>query len=283
MENNINIAGNITRLRKKKGETQIQLADAIGVSNKTISKWEAGDSEPELKYVMTLAEHFEVTADSLIGGESDGNGGSSQPVEFRDAAVRFFHDVTDRTFAFREGIVSYDAKTPREPLIPGIRVRWKEDEANRTWVLTPEIFTQAHSSAENNLLITLMQNEDNFGWLDRDCGRLCEIFALLTEPGVLPLVKYVHTDGTPAWLSAEYAAEQTGCSVESARALFELMNYSKDTVEFEEGKRAIYLIGGNGYLLSALAAIYEGFLDKNYSQTRSMNAVYKPISGRGKE
>ena len=38
----------ISTLRKEQGMTQQQLADAIGVSNKTISKWECGKGMPEL-------------------------------------------------------------------------------------------------------------------------------------------------------------------------------------------------------------------------------------------
>ena len=41
----------ISTLRKEHGMTQQQLADAIGVSNKTISKWECGKGMPELALI----------------------------------------------------------------------------------------------------------------------------------------------------------------------------------------------------------------------------------------
>lgn len=66
-KNNIRIAENITKLRKEKSETQMQLAEAVGVSNKTISKWETAESEPELSYIAAIAEHYKVSMDSLIG------------------------------------------------------------------------------------------------------------------------------------------------------------------------------------------------------------------------
>lgn len=54
----------ISTLRKEQGMTQQQLADAIGVSNKTISKWECGKGMPELALIafkkktgMTPAEY----------------------------------------------------------------------------------------------------------------------------------------------------------------------------------------------------------------------------------
>lgn len=45
----------ISTLRKEQGMTQQQLADAIGVSNKTISKWECGKGMPELALIVPLA------------------------------------------------------------------------------------------------------------------------------------------------------------------------------------------------------------------------------------
>ena len=47
----ISISKNIITLRKKTGETQLQLAEALGISNRTVSKWENGESEPELQYM----------------------------------------------------------------------------------------------------------------------------------------------------------------------------------------------------------------------------------------
>ncbi len=281
MDENIRLSENIACLRKAKNETQIQLAEAIGVSNKTISKWEAGDSEPELKYIYALAQHFEVNMDFLISGE-DETSESVYPSSCREAALQYFRDGIEKTFAFMNSI-DYSTNEPHKPLILGNRLSWNGNEGNYTGAQTSEIFVRVHSSAENNMLITLMQNEDNFGWIDRDGDRLREIFALLAEPGILSLVKFVHTDGTPVWLSAEYAAEKTGCSVESARALFEFMTPHKEVIEFEDGKRAVYCICGNGYLLSAIALVYEAFLDKKSDGTQIMNADYKPIFNEEQE
>lgn len=41
----ISISKNIIALRKKTGETQLQLAEALGISNRTVSKWENGVSQ----------------------------------------------------------------------------------------------------------------------------------------------------------------------------------------------------------------------------------------------
>lgn len=62
-----NLAGNIRSYRKNLGLTQEQLAERLGITLGTISKWERGSSEPDLSYIMDLAELFHVSVDALIG------------------------------------------------------------------------------------------------------------------------------------------------------------------------------------------------------------------------
>ena len=50
----------ISTLRKEQGMTQQQLADAIGVSNKTISKWECGKGMPELALIVPLCHILQI-------------------------------------------------------------------------------------------------------------------------------------------------------------------------------------------------------------------------------
>jgi transcriptional regulator with XRE-family HTH domain len=56
--------------RKKKGLTQTQLADLLGVKSgkQTISNWELGKSEPALSDLIRLAELLEVTVGWLVDG-----------------------------------------------------------------------------------------------------------------------------------------------------------------------------------------------------------------------
>jgi len=61
------LAENIRDARKRMGLTQEQLAERLGVTLGTISKWERGASEPEIGYLMGLAEVFRVSVDALIG------------------------------------------------------------------------------------------------------------------------------------------------------------------------------------------------------------------------
>lgn len=55
--------------RKQKNLTQEQLAEKLGVSNKTISKWETGKCMPDYSIVKSLCEELDVTIAELIDGE----------------------------------------------------------------------------------------------------------------------------------------------------------------------------------------------------------------------
>lgn len=57
----------IAELRHKKKITQQELADIVGVSFQTISKWENGVAMPDITYLPVLAEYFGVSIDQLMG------------------------------------------------------------------------------------------------------------------------------------------------------------------------------------------------------------------------
>ena len=63
---NINIGNKIRELRKKKGITQEMLASVLLVSPQAVSKWESGNSYPDVEMIPTIANYFEVSLDILF-------------------------------------------------------------------------------------------------------------------------------------------------------------------------------------------------------------------------
>ena len=57
----------IYTLRRRMGFSQEQLAERIGVSRQAISKWESGQSTPDLDKLLALSQCFGVTMDELTG------------------------------------------------------------------------------------------------------------------------------------------------------------------------------------------------------------------------
>ena len=62
----MNIGERIQALRKARGLSQEELAAQIGVSRQAVSKWEAGQSQPDLDKVLALSDFFGVTTDYLL-------------------------------------------------------------------------------------------------------------------------------------------------------------------------------------------------------------------------
>ena len=69
----LSLPSNISKLRKENAMTQEQLAEALGVTFASVSKWERGVATPELKMIAEMADLFEVSIDALIGYEFRNN------------------------------------------------------------------------------------------------------------------------------------------------------------------------------------------------------------------
>lgn len=64
----MNISDRIQALRKTKGVSQEELADALGVSRQAVSKWESEQSAPELDKIISMSDYFGVTTDYILKG-----------------------------------------------------------------------------------------------------------------------------------------------------------------------------------------------------------------------
>lgn len=69
MMSSLRISENIVRLRKQKGITQDELASFLGVTKASVSKWENGQSMPDIMLLPEIATYFDVTVDTLLGYE----------------------------------------------------------------------------------------------------------------------------------------------------------------------------------------------------------------------
>lgn len=83
----------IQKLRKQRGLSQEALAEKVTVTRQTISKWELGQSLPDLDFIAQLSNIFNVSSDYLIKDEMTEPNElpyplASLPALFRSAALR---------------------------------------------------------------------------------------------------------------------------------------------------------------------------------------------------
>ncbi len=75
----------IFSLRKEKGLTQKQLADAMNISDKTISKWERGLGCPDVSLLHELSEILKINIEQILLGDlnpNDTDGGNMKKIQF---------------------------------------------------------------------------------------------------------------------------------------------------------------------------------------------------------
>lgn len=60
---------NLSSLRRREGLTQEALGEKIGVTNKTVSRWENGNNLPDIEMLQILGNTFHVSVDQLISGD----------------------------------------------------------------------------------------------------------------------------------------------------------------------------------------------------------------------
>lgn len=59
----------LKELRKEKEITQEQFAEVLGVSGRTVSRWETGNNMPDISLLISIAEYFDVSIPEIINGE----------------------------------------------------------------------------------------------------------------------------------------------------------------------------------------------------------------------
>jgi len=69
MIDQIKIGGFLRELRKEKELTQEQLAEKFGVSSRSVSRWENGNTMPELGILVELADYYKIDIKEIIDGE----------------------------------------------------------------------------------------------------------------------------------------------------------------------------------------------------------------------
>ena len=68
---NKKIADNIKKIREEKHISQQELGSLLNISGKTISSWEIGRTEPNMGYIQSMCDIFNISIDELIYGSND--------------------------------------------------------------------------------------------------------------------------------------------------------------------------------------------------------------------
>ena len=69
----IKIGAFLKELRKEKNLSQEQLAEKLNVSSRSISRWENGNTMPDISIIIELADYYDVDIREILNGERTSN------------------------------------------------------------------------------------------------------------------------------------------------------------------------------------------------------------------
>lgn len=263
--NESTFAQTLCSLRTDRGLTQETVAAALGISPKTLSKWENGTSEPELSLLCALADYYGVSVDRLLGRAcreksfADALDEELAPLSRADAASQIFasnmiamHRLTSHMISHRE--------TTSTPAVPPQML----GGAARSLISSDTVYTLGVNRDALNLYVMLCGNAENYAWLYDDAviRRMTELFAALSSPDAIALLCTLNKTDFPCDFSAAFAAKNAGISEESAVALLTAFTSfglfcSAEVAHLADGDRTVYHCEGSGLLLTVLSLVYE--------------------------
>ncbi len=118
----VNLAERLTAYRKLNNFTQLDIAEKLNYSDKSISKWERGDGVPDIFVLSTLAELYGVTVDDLISDRTTPEAAAEQR-EQPDNKARLLISVLSVGLAFLVAVVVFFA------------IKLLAPETQRTWLV----------------------------------------------------------------------------------------------------------------------------------------------------
>lgn len=215
MEQDFN--ANLRRLRKQKGMTQEQLADAVGVSAQAVSKWEQ-NGFPDTPLLPAIADSLGVSIDELFGRkQEDTTDIFNQILQY---LLSFPEDerlksVFDLCWAICEPFIGI---TRYEPL-PDYHIR--ASESRHAEVLRKNGFLQAKADHTQQYFLLLPEPENGYDSFFPYQDRYVQLFEILAFPDVLRALYYLAENGGEKYHSSLYFTKHTLAhmlSIESAHA-----------------------------------------------------------------
>ena len=112
----MNISSNIKRLRREADLTQEQLADVLGVSFQSVSKWERNDGMPDITLLPSIARFFNTTVDELLNMDEERQKQESKKLEEKLWEIAFSenHSYFEELALLREHVKKYPLDWERQ-------------------------------------------------------------------------------------------------------------------------------------------------------------------------
>ena len=219
-----NFLDNLKRLRRERGMTQSELSAKLGISDKTYSKWETGENDPDLSSILKLAGCYEIEPSELFTGEHidtmtiiDREIGTlpmpeaiNRAFALQFAAVRSLakHSFKDQTFAAQNETVPENLVDP-------------ECDRSITAYACPGTFMMQYNGSDANIGLSMLPARENFGWLNKERAGLAEYLSLFGEEDFLAIFTVMIGSCQAERFTDEYLASTVGIGTARVAELLE--------------------------------------------------------------
>lgn len=205
------IGKNIADLRKSNGMTQEQLAETLGVSSQTVSKWENEVTMPDIMLLPVIAGCFDITVDEVYGGRKTIE--KRQTIDYDDIPEMLYDAVIDLTQrSWVDTVEGKDIETEKE--------RMKAYLAENRQVKTATFSNKRGAVVATSEIGLLHRGKANADQLVQDgIGRVLEI---LSNTAVRRVFAY-EMDNMTKPITVPYAAKKCDISPDEAALALEML------------------------------------------------------------
>lgn len=98
------LAERLQKLRKEKGYSQEELGDVLGISRQAISKWESGQSFPDINNLLKLSDIYGVTTDFLLKGEDSYKDCDEESESHKSSRIYHFYGRVEYEYVSKKKI-----------------------------------------------------------------------------------------------------------------------------------------------------------------------------------
>ena len=263
---NINVGSKLAELRNSLSLTQDEVATSLGISNKTLSKWENGMSEPNLTMLSKLAEYYSVSTDYILGINGVKDIKSTDLLK-QELSELDFEGTILKTYQTNFELLRTKIQQPLKSPADNKTVVPKVNELDnspfcRSIIETNEEFEMHLNTDELSMYVQLLGNRSNFAWLGKEDvqDNLSKLFKFFSKIDALKIIKLIHTKTTSANISASFVVKNTDITEPRAiEILDEACNIglcTKNVAHLKNKDVTVYVSKGSGKLLSLVSIAY---------------------------
>ncbi|MGN0687765.1 MAG: helix-turn-helix domain-containing protein [Oscillospiraceae bacterium] len=212
MENTFNT--NLRRLRKEKGITQEQLAEAVGVSPQAVSKWEI-NSFPDAALLPKIAERLGVSIDELFGLKNENISIYDRVMEHIKATPN--DKVFDEAFSICRAVIMAKCGCPRyEPLIPEMIA---SEHDNHSRLNFKEGFMETRNNGDLQYVFLFPEPKCGYDKVLKYDEEYVKLFSVISKPNALKALYFLAgRDGT-MFFKKSTLMHELGISSENANEI----------------------------------------------------------------